>query len=53
VRRSQRNGYEVLTWRRAGIAYAAVSDLNPEELEEFRRLWADRANTSDSMLKDK
>ncbi len=29
-------GYHLLSWTRGGFSYAAVSDLNPEELSEFR-----------------
>jgi len=42
--RSQRNGYSILAWNQAGIAYALVSDLNPAEMEEFQRLWIARAS---------
>jgi len=39
LERTSRNGYTVLTWVKSGIAYAVVSDLNPDELAEFQRLW--------------
>jgi anti-sigma factor RsiW len=32
---SARNGYNVLAWRRNGLALEAVSDLNRPELEQF------------------
>jgi len=37
------NGYTVLEWTKAGIGYAAVSDLNADELGAFQRLWVTRA----------
>ena len=30
-------GYHLLSWTHGGFSYAAVSDLNPEELREFQR----------------
>jgi anti-sigma factor RsiW len=32
------NGYNVLRWSRAGMAYWVVSDLNPAELRQFAEL---------------
>lgn len=29
-------GYHLLSWTRGGFSYAAVSDLNPEELRDFK-----------------
>jgi len=29
-------GYHLLSWTRGGFSYAAISDLNPEELRDFR-----------------
>ena len=29
-------GYHLLSWARGGFSYAAVSDLNPDELREFK-----------------
>jgi anti-sigma factor RsiW len=29
-------GYQLLSWTRGGFSYAAVSDLNPEELRDFK-----------------
>lgn len=34
------NGYNVLVWSSGGMFYAAVSDLNASELEEFKNLVA-------------
>ena len=34
-----RNGYAVVTWRDAGMAFLAVSDLEAAQLLEFARLW--------------
>jgi hypothetical protein len=34
-----RNGYNVLRWNQDGMAFYAVSDLNPQELADFARLW--------------
>lgn len=33
----QRQGFNVVTWRRAGVAYAAVSDVEADELAKFAR----------------
>jgi hypothetical protein len=38
VRRSSRNGYNILEWISGDLNYRTVSDLNPEELEEFASL---------------
>ena len=35
---SSRQGYNTIGWTRAGMSYAAVSDLNPKELTEFVHL---------------
>lgn len=40
LRASDRQGYRVIRWSRAGMSYAAVSDLAPGELDEFARLAA-------------
>ena len=37
-RRSVRQGYNMVSWTRAGMAYRAVSDLNAGDLEELVRL---------------
>ena len=34
-----RSGYNFLRWSRDGMAFWAVSDLNPRELGDFVRLW--------------
>ena len=34
-----RSGYNVLRWNRDGMVFWAVSDLAPQELAEFVRLW--------------
>lgn len=34
-----RSGYSVVRWSRDGMAFWAVSDLNPQELSDFVRLW--------------
>ena len=39
-RTSTRNGYHFVSWRAGGLAYEAVSDLNPEELETFATAFA-------------
>jgi anti-sigma factor RsiW len=31
------DGYHLLSWTRGGFSYAAISDLNPEELRDFKR----------------
>jgi anti-sigma factor RsiW len=33
------DGYHIISWSQGGFTYAAVSDLNPEELREFERAW--------------
>ncbi len=38
-----RQGYHVRHWRDAGMQYWAVSDVNPDDLETFRRLLRDAA----------
>jgi len=43
VHSARHNGYTVLEWTKAGIGYAAVSDLNAEELSAFQRLWVAQA----------
>ena len=40
-RTTQERGYHLVFWSRAGLNYAAVSDLNPDELKEFTRLVRD------------
>jgi len=37
------DGYTLLGWRQAGLAYWAVSELNAVELREFMEDFADRA----------
>ncbi|CAH2602556.1 Anti-sigma factor [Rhodovastum atsumiense] len=37
-------GYNVLRWRRGGMAFWAVSDLNAQELAGFARLWQEGAD---------
>ncbi len=32
------DGYHLLSWTHGGFSYAAVSDLNPEELRDFKRI---------------
>jgi anti-sigma factor RsiW len=39
----QRNGYNVVFWRRDNVAYAIVSDVNGQDIAEFRRLWTTSA----------
>lgn len=34
---ARHNGYTLIRWTRAGLEYWAVSDINPDELELFRR----------------
>jgi len=38
VRAVSLQGYNMLIWRRGGIYYCAVSDLNPSELREFSQM---------------
>ena len=33
------SGYDFVRWRRNGMAFWAVSDLNAQELADFARLW--------------
>ena len=37
-----RQGYHLLQWADGAMHFAAVSDLNPAELQAFERLWAAR-----------
>jgi anti-sigma factor RsiW len=39
LRPAGRQGFHVRAWHQDGMAYGAVSDLNPEELDEFVRLF--------------
>jgi anti-sigma factor RsiW len=39
ARPAGRQGFHVLAWRHGGMAYRAVSDLNPEDLAEFVQLF--------------
>jgi anti-sigma factor RsiW len=32
------NGYHVIRWSYGGMSFAAVSDLNPDELNQFKEL---------------
>jgi anti-sigma factor RsiW len=41
-----RLGFNIRHWRRAGMAFWVVSDLNDQELDEFVRLYRDIANDS-------
>jgi anti-sigma factor RsiW len=38
---SERNGYHVVRWSSGNMMYAAVSDLNESELQQFAKLWQD------------
>lgn len=38
VRSSHRQGFHVRSWQRSGMAYWAISDLNPRELDDFVQL---------------
>jgi anti-sigma factor RsiW len=37
-----RQGYQIIHWRRAGMTYWAVSDLNSAELRTFAELWLEQ-----------
>jgi anti-sigma factor RsiW len=39
-RASTRNGYHFVRWQTGGLAYEAVSDLNPKELDAFAAAFA-------------
>lgn len=41
--RTTHRGYHVLHWSDTAMQYWAVSDLDPRELEQFTRLWRERA----------
>lgn len=43
ARTRQLDGYQMVEWAAGDLSYAAVSDLNPAELQQFQRLWAERA----------
>ena len=34
-----RRGYQIFSWKKAGIEYWAVSDLNAVDLQQFVELW--------------
>ena len=34
-----RGGYWILSWHQKGAALSAISDLEPEDIEDFRTLW--------------
>jgi anti-sigma factor RsiW len=38
MRSLSRQGFHIRSWQRSGMAYWAISDLNPQELDEFVRL---------------
>lgn len=40
---AKHDGYNLIRWTSGGLEFWAVSDLDPRELELFRRLYADRA----------
>lgn len=40
----QREGYSLQRWTSGGLEYWAVSDIPPEELEQFRRAFEDEAH---------
>jgi anti-sigma factor RsiW len=48
VRPSSRQGFHVRSWRGAGMAYWAVSDLNDQELDEFVRLFQEHLGSLQS-----
>jgi anti-sigma factor RsiW len=41
-REETRQGFNIVTWRRSGIRYYAVSDVEADQLAEFAKLTADR-----------
>jgi anti-sigma factor RsiW len=43
VRSQHRQGFYMRTWQHSGMAYWAISDLNPRELDEFVRLLREHA----------
>ncbi len=45
VRSLHRQGFHIRSWQRMGMAYWAISDLNPQELDDFVRLLRERAPT--------
>jgi anti-sigma factor RsiW len=45
VRSLHRQGFHIRHWRQSGMAYWAISDLNPQELDEFTRLFQEFATT--------
>ena len=46
--RAQRNGYNVVEWRQDGVAFAMVSDVNPQDMDVFRRLWTSTAGLAEN-----
>jgi anti-sigma factor RsiW len=46
VRRLARQGFHIRSWRRSGITYWAISELNDQELDEFVQLFQERTSES-------
>jgi anti-sigma factor RsiW len=44
-RQSVEDGFSLVEWNEGGLTFAAVSDIPPEELVQFERLFRDRAST--------
>jgi anti-sigma factor RsiW len=44
VRALQKQGFQLRSWQRAGMAYWVISDLNGEELDQFVRLLGEGAS---------
>lgn len=42
---TRRDGYSLVRWTRSGLQYWAVSDLDPAELDQFRRAFEQAAGT--------
>jgi anti-sigma factor RsiW len=44
----ERNGYSLETWTKAGLRFAAVSDVALADLKEFQHLWVKAATAGDA-----
>jgi anti-sigma factor RsiW len=46
VRSLSRQGFHIRSWQHSGMAYWAISDLNPQELDEFVRLLGEHSSAT-------
>jgi anti-sigma factor RsiW len=46
VRSLSRQGFHIRSWQRSGMAYWVISDLNPQELDEFVHLLGEHTSAT-------